>query len=108
MRYVDRAFRVQEAQRGCGAAQAAVHRRCPVIGCQRRRVPYGVPEIRTQKVRLDSDLAQLYGVTTKRLNEQVGRNRGRFPVVFMFRLTKEEAARLRSQAATSKEMAWRS
>ena len=58
--------------------------------------------VRAQKVMLDSDLADLYGVTTKRLNEQVRRNRGRFPADFMFRLTKEEAAGLRSQNATSK------
>jgi phage regulator Rha-like protein len=43
--------------------------------------------IRGQKVMLDADLAELYGVTTKRLNEQVKRNRGRFPQDFMFQLT---------------------
>jgi ORF6N domain len=42
--------------------------------------------VRGHKVMLDSDLAQLYGVTTKRLNEQVKRNRDRFPADFMFRL----------------------
>ena len=46
--------------------------------------------IRGQKVILDMDLARLYGVTTKRLNEQVKRNRKRFPADFMFRLTIEE------------------
>ena len=50
---------------------------------------------------LDSDLAQLYGVTTKRLNEQVKRNADRFPPDFMFRLTAEESGSLRSQNATS-------
>lgn len=58
--------------------------------------------VRGQKVMLDSDIADLYGVTTKRLNEQVRRNRGRFPEDFMFQLTKEEATDLRSQNATSK------
>jgi len=58
--------------------------------------------IRKQKVLLDSDLAALYGVTTKRLNEQVRRNRDRFPSDFMFRLTEAEVERLRSQFATSK------
>ena len=48
--------------------------------------------IRGQKVILDMDLARLYGVTTKRLNEQVKRNRKRFPADFMFRLTVEEKA----------------
>jgi hypothetical protein len=46
--------------------------------------------IRGQKVMLDADLAELYGVTTKRLNEQVKRNRGRFPKDFMFQLTAKE------------------
>ena len=51
---------------------------------------------------LDSDLAAVYGVTTKRLNEQVKRNRKRFPDDFMFQLTKEETEFLRSQIATLK------
>jgi len=46
--------------------------------------------IRGQRAMLDSDLARLYGVSTKRLNEQVKRNRGRFPADFMFRLTVKE------------------
>ncbi len=58
--------------------------------------------VRGQKVMFDSDLANLYGVTTKRLNEQVRRNGTRFPPDFMFRLTQEEAAGLRSHFATSK------
>ena len=51
---------------------------------------------------LDADLAALYGVTTKRLNEQVRRNLGRFPSDFMFLLTNQEVAILRSQFATLK------
>jgi hypothetical protein len=47
--------------------------------------------IRGQKVMLDVDLAELYQVPTKRLNEAVKRNRGRFPQDFMFQLSKEEA-----------------
>lgn len=58
--------------------------------------------IRGQKVILDSDLAQLYGVETKRLNEQVRRNEDRFPIDFMFQLTSEEYLSLKSQIATSK------
>jgi len=50
--------------------------------------------IRNQKVMIDSDLAELYGVTTKRLNEQVKRNKGRFPEDFMFKLTKKEKQEL--------------
>lgn len=57
--------------------------------------------IRGNKVLLDSDLATLYGVSTKRLNEQVRRNKNRFPKDFMFELTKKEIANLRSQFATS-------
>ena len=57
-------------------------------------------EIRGQKVMLDSDLAGLYGVEIKRLNEAVKRNVRRFPSDFMFQLTKEEWQNLRSQFAT--------
>lgn len=56
--------------------------------------------IRGQQVMLDSDLAMLYRVETKRLNEQVKRNIERFPADFMFQLTQDEAIRLRSQIAT--------
>jgi hypothetical protein len=49
---------------------------------------------------LDADLAELYKVPTKRLNEAVRRNRDRFPEDFIFRLTAEEATALRSQIAT--------
>src|SRR5436190_2915525 len=58
--------------------------------------------IRGQKVMLGHDLAKLYGVSTKRLNEQVRRNRARFPDDFMFQLTADEAESLRSQIATLK------
>jgi len=58
--------------------------------------------IRAQKVMIDFDLAELYGVPTSRLNEQVRRNRKRFPDDFMFQLTREEAESLRSQIAISK------
>lgn len=57
--------------------------------------------IRKQKVMLDSHLAELYQVETKRLNEQVRRNRSRFPEDFMFQLTTEEWDNLKSQFATS-------
>ena len=64
---------------------------------QRAIIPIGQIEerillIRGQRVMLDADLAGLYGTTTKRLNEQVKRNRGRFPEDFMFQLTKNEKA----------------
>jgi hypothetical protein len=58
--------------------------------------------IRGQKVLLDEDLAELYGVETKRLNEQVRRNISRFPDDFMFQLNADENASLRSQFATLK------
>ena len=57
--------------------------------------------IRNVKVMIDRDLAELYGVETKRLKEQVRRNIERFPEDFMFELTKEELINLRSQFATS-------
>src|SRR3954462_8306405 len=58
--------------------------------------------VRGQKVMLSHDLAQLYGVSQKRLNEAVKRNIGRFPNDFMFRLSQEEAQASRSQIATLK------
>ena len=58
--------------------------------------------IRGQRVMLDSDLAELYDVETKRLNEQVRRNPDRFPPDFMFQLSAEEWESLRSQIATLK------
>lgn len=58
--------------------------------------------IRGLKVMLDHDLAELYQIPTKRLNEQVKRNLGRFPADFMFSLTNQELAILKSQFATSR------
>ncbi|MBZ5538625.1 MAG: ORF6N domain-containing protein [Acidobacteriia bacterium] len=57
--------------------------------------------IRGQRVMLDADLAKIYGVSTTRLNQQVSRNRGRFPVDFMFQLTRGEFHGLMLQFATS-------
>jgi len=57
--------------------------------------------IRGVQVMLDRDLAQIYGVSTSRLNEQVKRNAGRFPPNFMFRLSRPELDDLKSQTATS-------
>ena|SRR5213592_3877350 len=58
---------------------------------------------RGQRVMLDADLAALYGVPTKALVQAVGRNRSRFPTDFMFRLTRPETTRLRSQFVTSNQ-----
>jgi hypothetical protein len=58
--------------------------------------------IRNHKVMLDSDLAELYGVTTRRLNEQVARNTDRFPEDFMFKINDKEFENLMSQIAVSK------
>lgn len=57
---------------------------------------------RKQKVMLDSDLAQIYGVQTKNLNKAVKRNPNRFPPDFMFQLNEKEADFLRFQSGTSK------
>ena len=58
--------------------------------------------IQGHKVMLDSDLAELYGVEAKRLNEQVKRNIARFPSDFMFQLSEDDYSALRSQIATLK------
>lgn len=70
----------------------------PIIGLEDL-----IHEVREQKIILDEDLARIYGVTTKRLNEQVKRNRERFPADFTFQLTAKESASLRSQIATLKK-----
>jgi len=67
------------------------------------RIERSILLIRGEKVMLDADLAEIYGVTTKRLNEQVRRNLNRFPLDFMFQLTRLEVAYLRSQFVTSNE-----
>ena len=64
--------------------------------------------VRNKRVILDRDLAGLYGTTTKRLNEQVKRNRSRFPEDFMFQLTAGEWADLTSQTAMSNAQSNRS
>ena len=66
------------------------------------RIADAILLVRGQKVMLDSDLASLYGVTTKRLNQQVKRNIEWFPADFMFQLTAEENEALRLQIATLK------
>jgi len=65
------------------------------------RIESAIYLIRDQRVMLDSDLAALYHVTTKRLNQQVKRNRGRFPEDFAFQLTVEDVENLRLQIVTS-------
>ena len=67
------------------------------------RIERSILLIRGHRVLLDTHLANLYGVPTKRLNEQVRRNRSRFPGDFMFQLTSEEVESLRSQLATSNQ-----
>lgn len=68
-----------------------------------RHIEDSIISIRDQRVLLDADLAKIYGVSTKRLNEQVKRNLSRFPEDFMFQLTENEFDSLRSQFATSKK-----
>jgi hypothetical protein len=65
-------------------------------------IALSIAALRGQKVILDSDLAVLYGVETKRFNEQVKRNAARFPTDFMFQLSADEFDSLRSQIATLK------
>ena len=66
-----------------------------------QRIERAILLVRGQKVMLDADLAALYRVPTKVLVQAVKRNLARFPNDFMFRLTVEEAVRLRSQIVTS-------
>ena len=65
------------------------------------RIARRIVFVRGHKVMLDRDLAALYGVSTKGLNQQIRRNSDRFPSDFMFQLTPEEADSLRSQFVTS-------
>jgi hypothetical protein len=67
----------------------------------RERIERTILIIRCHNVMLESDLAQLYGVTVGRLNEAVKRNEDRFPSDFMFHLTKPEFEHLKSQIAIS-------
>ena len=66
-----------------------------------QRVGMCIHEMRGQRVIVDADLAKIYGVTTKRLNEAVKRNRDRFPSDFAFQFTRQEAVGMRSQIATA-------
>src|SRR6516225_1268721 len=66
-----------------------------------RRIEGMIFFIRGQRAMLDSDLAKIYGVTTKQLNQQFKRNRERFPDDFAFVLTNKEVMQMRSQNVTS-------
>ena len=76
---------------------------CDIKGIDSINIESLIRVIRGQQVILDSDLAMLYGVETKALNQAVKRNSNRFPADFMFQLTKEEASRSRSQIVTLNE-----
>ncbi|MGH9651331.1 MAG: ORF6N domain-containing protein [Terriglobales bacterium] len=65
------------------------------------RIEQVILTVRSQRVILDCDLAAIYGVTTKALNQAVRRNTGRFPADFVFRLTLQEVTDLKSQIVTS-------
>lgn len=75
--------------------------RQPALAVPLRRIEQAILIIRGHRVMLSTDLAELYGVPVRRLNEQVKRNRGRFPDDFMFQLTQDEWRILKSQSATS-------
>jgi len=66
-----------------------------------QRVAMCIHLVRGQRIIVDADLAKIYGVTTKRLNEAVKRNRARFPSDFAFQFTRQELASMRSQIATA-------
>lgn len=65
------------------------------------RIEQKIYVIRNERVMLDSDLADIYGVTTRALNQAVKRNLKRFPEDFMFRLTADELEAMRSQSVTA-------
>ena len=73
---------------------------CDIKGIDSINIESLIRVIRGQQVMLDSDLAMLYGVETKALNQAVKRNSNRFPEDFMFQLTKEETSCSRSQFVT--------
>ena len=73
----------------------------PADTISKNRIFSNIMMIRGKKVILDSDLSKLYGVETRRLNEQVRRNIQKFPSDFMFQLTRDEFNNLKSQIATS-------
>jgi hypothetical protein len=75
--------------------------RAPHAQLPRPKIEPRILEIRNQRVILDSDLAALYGVPTKQLNQQVRRNQDRFPTDFVFQLKKQELTALRSQFVTA-------
>ena len=84
-------------------SKAQTLRSCPPAGRRAAVVPIEsrIAVLRHRKVILDAALAEIYGVSVKRLNQQVNRNCERFPSDFMFRLTPREFAALRLQIATS-------
>jgi hypothetical protein len=93
------AKRITRSNKSTGGAPAKGRRKALILIDQIEPL---ILTVRDQKVLLDRDLAALYNVPTKRLNEQVRRNLQRFPDDFMFRLTQSEWQALRSQIATLK------
>ena len=94
-----------EDNRHCGQelhTRRAMKKLGPVVISPEAIAPL-VHWLRHEKVMLDSDLAELYGVPTKVLNQAVKRNADRFPADFMFQITTEEAGTLRSQSVTLKD-----
>jgi hypothetical protein len=74
----------------------------PTTPIKAQQIEQAIHVVRGQRVMLDIDLANIYGVATGALNQAVKRNRDRFPADFAFRLTKEEAESLKSQIVISK------
>lgn len=75
----------------------------PTVAIIEEKIVDKIHLIRGKKVMIDRDIAELYGVETKRLKEQVNRNLSRFPKHYMFELTQKEYESLRSQNATLKQ-----
>jgi len=85
-----------------GAQREENDKLCPVVRMKNKAANIRILTVRDRRVVLDADLAMIYGVSTKRLNEQFRRNRKRFAEDFAFQLTAEEYGILRSRFATLK------
>lgn len=97
--FVDRSF-VGKSQASYGLPKRVSMEK--EINLPEERIFSAIHVIRKQKIMLDADLAELYGVETKVLNQAVKRNQSRFPEDFMFQLTQKEWDNLKSQNVTSR------
>ena len=96
-------IRRQSEEASLAGARAMSAQQTPAVALPAKHIASRILAIRGQRVIIDADLAALYGVTTKWLNEQVRRNSERFPADFMFQLTNQEVA---TSSSDPKRLAW--